>query len=69
MRKTTVEVDDALVGRVRVLLGTSSMKETIDQALREVERQEARRQEIKALIRMDGLDLTDEKLMATTWRY
>ena len=69
MRKTSVEIDDGLVARVRILLGTSSIKDTIHEALREVERREARRQEIKALIEMDGLDLEDGEVMAGTWRY
>ena len=69
LRKTTVEIDDDLIARVRVLLGTSTIKETIDTALREVERHEARRREIKALIGMDGLDLADERVMSVTWRY
>lgn len=45
------------------------MKETIDRALREVERREARRREIKALVEMDGIDLADDSVMAKTWRY
>ncbi|MCY4399188.1 MAG: hypothetical protein OXE96_07620 [Gemmatimonadetes bacterium] len=68
MRKTSVEVDFALIARVRVLLGTSTIKETIDIALREVERREARRQEIEALSTMDGLDLADREVMARAWR-
>ena len=38
MRKTSVEIDDELIARVRILLGTSSIKETIHRALLEVER-------------------------------
>lgn len=68
MRKTSVEVDDRLLGQARELLGTSSIKETIDGALREVVRAEARRREIRALAVMDGLDLADEKVMARAWR-
>ena len=41
MRKTSVVIDGELVDRVRILLGTSSIRETIDEALREVERGEA----------------------------
>ena len=63
------EIDDDLIARVRILLGTRSIKETIDEALHEVERQDARRREIRALIEMDGLDLADERVMAKTWRY
>lgn len=68
MRKTSVEIDDGLIEQVRILLGTSSIKETIDSALREVLRREARRQEIEALARMDGLELSNEKVMAGAWR-
>ena len=68
MRKTSVDVDDLLLEQVRDVLGTSSIKETIDSALREVMRAEARRQEIRALAVMDGLDLDDEKVMAKAWR-
>ena len=68
MRKTSVDVDDRLLDQVREVLGTSSIKETIDGALREVMRIEARRGEIRALAAMDGLDLADEKVMARAWR-
>ncbi len=68
MRKTSVEVDHALIEKVRGLLGTSSIKETIDGALREVLRSEARRQEIAALKSMEGLDLSNEEVMAGAWR-
>ncbi len=68
MRKTSVDVDDRLLDQVRAVLGTSSIKETIDGALREVLRAEARRREIRALAVMDGLDLADEKVMARAWR-
>ena len=68
MRKTSVEVDHGLIEQVQLLLGTSSIKDTIDTALREVLRSEARRREIEALTRMDGLDLADEEIMAGAWR-
>jgi Arc/MetJ family transcription regulator len=68
MRKTSVDVDDLLLEQVRNVLGTSSIKETIDSALHEVLRGEARRREIRALAVMEGLDLADEKVMAKAWR-
>ena len=68
MRKTSVDIDDQLVDQVRDLLGTTSIKETIDRALREVVRGAARRQEIRALTVMEGLDLADEQVMAGAWR-
>ena len=68
MRKTSVEVDHGLIERAGELLGTSSIKETIHAALREVLRGEARRQEIAALASMDGLELSNEEVMAGAWR-
>ena len=68
MRKTSVDIDDRLVEQVRGLLGTSSIRETIDRALREVVRTAARREEIRALAVMEGLDLADEQVMAGAWR-
>lgn len=68
MRKTSVDIDDRLIDQVRDVLGTSSIKETIDGALREVMRGEARRREIEALSAMDGLDLADEQVMEKAWR-
>ena len=68
MRKTSVDIDDHLIDQVRSVLGTSSIKETIDSALREVLRIDARRQEIRALAGMDGMDLADKNTMAKAWR-
>ena len=68
MRKTSVDIDDYLIEQVRSVLGTSSIKETIDSALREVLRVDARRQEIRALAEMDGMDLANRDVMAKAWR-
>ena len=68
MKKTSVDIDDDLIEQVRSVLGTSSIKETIDSALREVLRIDARRQEVRALSEMDGLDLANADVMAKAWR-
>ena len=68
MRKTTVAIDENLLEQARRVLGTSSLEETIDGALREVLRGDARRQEIKALAEMDGLDLANKDVIAKAWR-
>lgn len=52
----------------RNLLGTSSIKETIHCALHEVVQAAARRQEVEALVKMDGLDLADNVIMKNAWR-
>lgn len=68
MKKTSVVIDDSLLEQVQDLLGTRSIRDTIDTALREVVQNEARRQEIAALSEMDGLDLANEEIMARAWR-
>ncbi|WP_419939232.1 hypothetical protein [Candidatus Palauibacter sp.] len=64
----SVAVDGGLVEQVRELLETASLEETVDYALRQVVRRDARRREIEALVRMEGLDLSDEQVMAGCWR-
>ena len=68
MSKRSVDVDNDPLERVRSLPGTSSIKETIHCALREVVRTEARRREVAALVAMDGLDLADREIMKSAWR-
>ena len=68
MSKTSVDIDSELLEQARCLLGTSSNKDTIHCALREVVRAEARRQEVAALVAMDGLDLADREIMKNAWR-
>lgn len=68
MKKTSVAIDASLLEQVQDLLGTRSIRDTIDTALREIVRNEARRQEIAALSEMDGLDLANEEIMAGAWR-
>ena len=68
MSKTSVDIDDDRLQQARILLGTSSIKETIHCALREVARAAARRQEVEALVTMEGLDLADEEIMKNAWR-
>ena len=68
MKKTSVVIDDRLLEQVRSLLGTTSIRDTIDRALREAARIEGRRREIAALSKMDGLDLANEGVMARARR-
>ena len=68
MGTTTVDIDENLIEQARRVLGTSSVGETIETALREVLRRDARQQEIRALAEMDGLDLANQVVMVKTWR-
>jgi Arc/MetJ family transcription regulator len=67
MRKTTIEIDDELLEQVRGALGTTTLKETVEEAFREVLRERARREEVEALSTMDGMDLDDDDVMAGAW--
>ena len=68
LRKTSVEVNEELLAAVQQVLSTGTLKETIDAAFREVLRMAARREEVKALSTMQGLDLMDPAVMSGAWR-
>jgi Arc/MetJ family transcription regulator len=67
-RKTSVEINENLLSAVQRVLATTTIKDTIEEAFREVLRAEARREEVEALTTMDGLDLADPEVMAGAWR-
>jgi Arc/MetJ family transcription regulator len=67
-RKTSVEINEELLAAVQRILGTTTVKDTIEEAFREVVKEEARRQEVEALTRMEGLDLADPEVMSGVWR-
>jgi Arc/MetJ family transcription regulator len=68
MRKTTLVIDDDLIGRAQAVLGTHGIKDTIDRALEEVVCRSARRALVERLATLEGLDLADEDVMARAWR-
>jgi hypothetical protein len=68
MHKTTLVIDDAKLRRVRKLLGTKGIKDTIDRAFDEVLALEGRRRFADRLRGMTGLDLDDAEVMAGAWR-
>lgn len=67
-RKTSIELDEALLNRARQALGTETIKDTVEQALLEVLRERARRDEVRALSTMRGMDLDIDKVMSKAWR-
>jgi Arc/MetJ family transcription regulator len=68
VRKTSVEINEELLSAVQEVLSTATLKETIEEAFREVLRAEARREEVEALSTMRGMDLTDPDVMSRAWR-
>ena len=67
-RKTSVEIDEQLLHEVRQVLGTSTLKATVEEAFLEVLRERARREEVEALANMRCMDLDDPAVMAGAWR-
>jgi Arc/MetJ family transcription regulator len=61
-------IDDAKLRRVRKLLGTKGIRDTIEKALDEVLALDARRRFADRLRGMSGLDLHDPEVMAGAWR-
>jgi Arc/MetJ family transcription regulator len=68
VRKTSVEINEQLLRDVQRALATTTIKETIEEAFREVLRVQARRAEIEALSDMRGMDLADPQVMSGAWR-
>ena len=66
-RKTSVEIDEELLEAARKIVETTTVKDTVEEAFREVARVEARRREVEALTSMEELDLADPEVMAGAW--
>ena len=62
-QRTTVELDMALVQRAQEVLGTKTIRETIDEALREVDRRDALRRGAE-MINKGGLNLATPEDLA-----
>jgi Arc/MetJ family transcription regulator len=68
VRKTSVEIDEELMEGARRILGTTTLKETVEGAFLRLLQEEARREEVEALSTMRGMDLDDPEVMAKAWR-
>jgi hypothetical protein len=67
-RKTSFEVDFSKVEQAKVLLGTTTLTDTIDAALAEVIRLHDRRRLVEMLFTPGVLDLDDAEVMRSAWR-
>jgi Arc/MetJ family transcription regulator len=68
VRKTSVEINEDLLIAVQKVLSTTTIKDTVEEAFREVLRTEARRAEVEALTTMRDMDLADPDVMSGAWR-
>jgi Arc/MetJ family transcription regulator len=68
IRKTSVEINEELLTAAQRVLATTTIKDTIEAAFREVLQAQARREEVEALSTMRGMDLADDEIMSRAWR-
>lgn len=68
MHRTTIVLDQKKLARVRKVLGTTGIKETVERAFDEILAMELRKRAVERLIKMQGIDLADEAVMARAWR-
>jgi Arc/MetJ family transcription regulator len=61
-RRTTIEVDDALLAKAQEALRTSGLKDTVDQAFREVIRRHLRQRLGQRIDAGQGIDRSPEHL-------
>jgi Arc/MetJ family transcription regulator len=61
-RRTTIEIDDELLGKAREVLGTRGLRDTVEAALHQVVKAALREDLIRQFESGDGLDLGDEIL-------
>lgn len=66
--KRLVDIDDALLAQATNILGSSTMKEAVNQSLEHVVQAALRRRHAERLATMSGLDLDDDQVMAGAWR-
>jgi hypothetical protein len=68
MHRTTLVLDTRKLTKVRRLLRTKGIKDTIEAALDEVLAYEARRRAVEQMCSLEGLDLDNPKVMAKAWQ-
>ena len=68
MTKTLVEIDDEYLAAAQQALGTTTKKDTVNAALREVTALTARRRDLQRLISGGLPDLEDQDVMPAAWQ-
>jgi Arc/MetJ family transcription regulator len=68
MSKRLVDIDDELLDEAAVILGASTMKETVNRSLEAVVLAARRRRHADRLEEMRNLDLAKPRVMSGAWR-
>jgi Arc/MetJ family transcription regulator len=64
-RRTTIEIDEGRLARAQAVLGTTGLKDTVDEALDEVIRCDPRRRLADRIATGDGVDRSEELFAET----
>jgi len=67
-RLTTVAIDEQKLAEVKAVLGTSTLKETVDRSFDHVLVRAARTRSVERLRNMEGIDLDKRSVMEKAWR-
>lgn len=65
VRRTTLDIDEDMLAKAREILGTRGVKDTVDEALREVVRREAGKRLMAWL--KENEDLRNPEIMDRAW--
>jgi Arc/MetJ family transcription regulator len=65
VRRTTLDIDEDMLSRAREILGTRGIKDTVDEALREIVRVEAGKRLIARY--KDNEDFGNPEIMERAW--
>ena len=68
MAKTLIEIDERYLAAAQRELGTTTKKDTVNTALREVAALAARRRDLSRLTSHGLPDLADAEIMRAAWR-
>jgi Arc/MetJ family transcription regulator len=68
MSITQIDIDQDLLDRAAEILGTSTKKATVNEALRQIVDQEIRRKHVEELAAGALPDLSDPAIMDSAWR-
>lgn len=68
MTKTLIDIDDGALDLARRALGTTTKKDTVNQALASVAALSARQRDLERFAADAHADLRDVKIMSSAWR-
>ncbi len=68
MSTTQIDLDQSLLAKAAKILGTRTKKDTVNEALRRVVKDEIRRRHVDELAGGALPDLADPEIMSSAWR-